>query len=215
MVLYKVLALLLLTGVVILSGCTSLEKVYVCQNGTEVASPDLCLSERKNCRELGGYLCGGEGMCALNWMDSTDSYCCPIKCGTCPNNTDLRDDGNSCPADLCSVNYNNGKTFCPPPTVYTSKECGLSPPGEPAVVCPKCPDGSTCTCMGNFACNGDQTFYNDTSYGQLVCCSDGVICAGTTTIATIASDVSGNRQCIPVNDVNFSANAFSIQSQHS
>jgi len=41
------------------------------------------ISVLKNCRDIEGYLCSREGQCALTWLKSTESYCCPIKCGSC------------------------------------------------------------------------------------------------------------------------------------
>lgn len=60
------------------------------------------IEPRKNCRELGGYLCY-EGGCALPWYDSSDSYCCPIECDTCPSDFPCYD-GDRCTRDVCYVN---------------------------------------------------------------------------------------------------------------
>ncbi len=38
---------------------------------------------RKNCRELNGFLCDESNNCAVDWLDSSDSYCCPIECNVC------------------------------------------------------------------------------------------------------------------------------------
>jgi len=56
---------------------------------------------RKNCRELNGYICNEEEGCAFPWLDSSESYCCPIECGKCPADTNC-DDGNSCTKDECN-----------------------------------------------------------------------------------------------------------------
>ena len=70
---------------------------------------------RLNCRELGGHLCSDitisigpltsstSPRCALSWLNSTDSYCCPIECGSCPTDCD---DGNSCTNDFCRIENN-------------------------------------------------------------------------------------------------------------
>ena len=49
----------------------------------EINQSSSLQNTRKNCREMGGYLCTPKDRCALDWLDSTDSYCCPIECNAC------------------------------------------------------------------------------------------------------------------------------------
>jgi hypothetical protein len=95
---------------------------------------------RKNCRELGGYLCGSEGVCCGELLNSSDSYCCPIQCGTCSPNensnctciyvTDGRTFSMKCPleikceADIYCCAVENGKPNC---STKLSR-CGIDEP---------------------------------------------------------------------------------------
>lgn len=114
----KLLPLLLVFGLVFFIGCT----LSPTQNITN-ESNDI----RLNCRELGGYLCSWEGECALEWLNSSDSYCCPIKCGTCPASINC-DDINSCTEDRCTVE--NGKTVCKHSTLTPCANNGICEYGE-------------------------------------------------------------------------------------
>ncbi|MBR9681855.1 MAG: hypothetical protein GOV00_03585 [Candidatus Altiarchaeota archaeon] len=56
---------------------------YIGNRGQSNKSNIIQIVIRENCRELEGHLCQAEGQCALPWMDSSDSYCCPLECGEC------------------------------------------------------------------------------------------------------------------------------------
>lgn len=94
---------------------------------------------RKNCRELNGFLCDESNDCAVDWLDSSDSYCCPIECNTCPSDCD---DENPCTKDECNkeTNYectyeeigrclSNGNGICETgelvPDILTSPDCNI------------------------------------------------------------------------------------------
>src|SRR3989338_2062111 len=93
-------------------------KVLNCEEGYHAENHTCKLTvyiPRLNCRELGGHLCSDitisigpltsstSPRCALSWLNSTDSYCCPIECGSCP--TDCND-GNPCTSDSCNIGNN-------------------------------------------------------------------------------------------------------------
>ncbi|MCK4730042.1 MAG: hypothetical protein KAT28_01880 [Candidatus Aenigmarchaeota archaeon] len=82
---------------------------------------------RKNCRELGGYLCSSEGQCALNYLNSTDSYCCPIECGVCPEDINC-DDEDECTEDNCFVR--DGKSTCEYRKIEPCPNNGICEEGE-------------------------------------------------------------------------------------
>ena len=118
----KLLSLLLVLGLVFLVGCTGTSETGqavegVNPNPAEDINQNTSDSNiRLNCRELGGYLCSHDGSCTLEWLDSSDSYCCPINCGTCPANVSC-DDNNNRTDDSCVLS--NGKPKCQ----YIEKEC--------------------------------------------------------------------------------------------
>lgn len=101
----KIILLFLIISLVILSGCTI----------------------RKNCRELNGYLCSSEGECALEWFYSSDSYCCPIECKTCPGDINC-DDNDKCTKDLCVVK--DGKPVCNHAQMKPCANNGICEPSE-------------------------------------------------------------------------------------
>ena len=87
---------LLLLVITLISGCTetdysTLDKSTQKTVEAEIGKADTLEPEeiskqkyfRKNCQELGAYLCNPPKKCALDWLDSSDSYCCPIECNKC------------------------------------------------------------------------------------------------------------------------------------
>ncbi|GAI81718.1 unnamed protein product, partial [marine sediment metagenome] len=94
---------------------------------------------RKNCRELNGYLCS-EGNCALEWLNSSDSYCCPILCRTCPEDITC-DDEDSCTEDSCVVE--DGKAVCKYEEISPCANNGICEMGEfSGVISAYCPGDS-------------------------------------------------------------------------
>lgn len=55
--------------------------------------------QKQNCQSYNGYLCSGPDDCALPYLGTIESYCCPMKCQTCNKTCD---DNNLSTKDLCS-----------------------------------------------------------------------------------------------------------------
>jgi len=118
-------------------------------------------TQRRNCRELGGYLCNPSDKCALDWLDSTESYCCPIECNTCAPET-----LNSCVSyDKCK------KATCGPDTNFQCQIVNLIP----------CPNNGVCE-IGEFYgtmsfCDGSRSGYVGNPSVSSDCpstCDDGI-----------------------------------------
>lgn len=103
-----IILILMIVSLIFISGCADPFARYQCWDGSVVDSLDKCPPQevRKSCRELGGYLCESSDstaymprdapppasayevipaaeQCAVDWLNSTDSYCCPIECKRC------------------------------------------------------------------------------------------------------------------------------------
>jgi len=70
--------------------------VTACTPEQEARARELIGQHR--CATFNGYLCSAPDDCALPYLDTIESYCCPIKCNTCNQSCD---DGNPCTNDVC------------------------------------------------------------------------------------------------------------------
>ncbi|MBU2637854.1 MAG: DsbA family protein [Nanoarchaeota archaeon] len=59
----------------------------------------LELVGQHRCQAYSGYLCSAPDDCGLPYLDTIESYCCPLNCQTCNQSCD---DGNVCTKDICS-----------------------------------------------------------------------------------------------------------------
>ncbi|MDD4082223.1 MAG: hypothetical protein PHD05_02435 [Sphaerochaetaceae bacterium] len=80
----------------------------------------------KNCSELGGDLCNA-GSCAEDFLVSSESYCCPIQCGVCPEDFDC-DDNEKCTKDKCVVK--NSEAVCEHEQIVPCANNGVCEQGE-------------------------------------------------------------------------------------
>lgn len=60
------------------------------------------------CQAYNGYLCSAPDDCGLSYLDTIESYCCPIKCQTCNQTCN---DNNDCTEDSCSKQTNFSCVF--------------------------------------------------------------------------------------------------------
>ena len=75
------------------------------------------------CQTFNGYICSAPDDCALSYLDTIESYCCPIKCMTCNQS--------------CDDSIETTKDYCSKETDY---ECRHNK------ICPKtCDDSNSCT----------------------------------------------------------------------
>ena len=84
-----ILGLLLLTVI----GCTPEQQAQARE-----------MIKENRCAAFNGYVCSAPDDCAVPYLEVIESYCCPIKCGTCNESCD---DENQCTRDYCSkaTNY--------------------------------------------------------------------------------------------------------------
>lgn len=89
----KAILLVTLFILIFIAGCTSEQEAQARQ-----------MIKENRCAAYNGYLCSGPGDCALPYLDTIDSYCCPIPCQTCNQTCD---DGAERTEDYCSkaTNY--------------------------------------------------------------------------------------------------------------
>lgn len=88
MVKLKIALLIVCLCAVILSGCTPEQEQQARQ-----------MIKENRCQAYNGYLCSASDDCGLPYLEVIESYCCPIKCGTCNQSCD---DGDACTKDSCS-----------------------------------------------------------------------------------------------------------------
>lgn len=88
---------------------------------------EVSLDNGKSCSELNGYMCDSEEECVLELLDSTESYCCPIKCNSCPSNFSC-DDNDSCTNDFCIVSQ--GEPVCNHTQITPCANNGVCESGE-------------------------------------------------------------------------------------
>lgn len=86
------IVMLLALLLIIIAGCTPEQ---------EAKARELIGQHR--CAAFNGYICSAPDDCALPYLDTIESYCCPIKCGTCNQSCD---DGNERTEDYCSTETN-------------------------------------------------------------------------------------------------------------
>jgi len=100
---------------------------------------------RKNCRELDGYLCNPEDQCALPWLNSSDSYCCPISCNTCTQEV----------LDDCKIEEECIEVVCGPQTDFECEYRDITP----------CANNGVCE-EGEY--EGPVTYCDDSSYESAI-----------------------------------------------
>lgn len=100
--------LLLLFILVIISACTPKQEEEVRgiieEHKGEIETGIKETVQKQNCQSYNGYICSAPDDCGLPYLNTTESYCCPIKCQTCNQSCD---DGNECTTDSClkQTNY--------------------------------------------------------------------------------------------------------------
>ena len=102
---------------------------------------EIAQEHRKNCRELDGYLCSSEGRCALPWIDSSDSYCCPIECNVCTKKI----------TDNCKTNELCVEAICSPETDFNCEFRDITPCANNGICEEGEYDGEVTSCEGSSA----------------------------------------------------------------
>ena len=126
------------------------------------------ISVLKNCRDLGGYLCSGEGQCASTWLKSTESYCCPIKCGSCSQEVLAN----------CSSNNQCVKAECSQKTSLKCEFKNITPCANNG----RCEHGEIETC-------DYESGYEDTPEGKI---TGPALCCSGTSHAVISKKIESN-----------------------
>ncbi|MBU2638909.1 MAG: hypothetical protein KJ955_08090 [Nanoarchaeota archaeon] len=96
--------------------------------------------KENRCSAFNGYLCSAPDDCAVPYLDVIESYCCPIKCGTC--NQTCEDDGDPCTQDICSKKTDYKCTHEPVQNNCLNKTS-------------TCKDGTFISCNDNNICTSD------------------------------------------------------------
>ena len=99
--------MLLITAIGILAlliiGCTPEEEKKVReaieQHRSQIDSEVQNTVKKANCQAFNGYICSGPDDCGVPYIDTIESYCCPVQCGTCNQSCD---DNDKCTKDDCS-----------------------------------------------------------------------------------------------------------------
>ncbi len=107
---------------------------------------------KKNCRELAGFLCDEPNVCAVNWLDSSDSYCCPIECNVCTKKiTDNCKTNDLCVESICGLETNFNCEFR---DITPCVNNGICEEGEYKGTVTSC-GGSSATSVSTEALNSD------------------------------------------------------------
>ena len=92
-----ILCILIVLLSVLIAGCTPAQQDKARE-----------LLGQHRCAAYSGYLCSAPDDCGAPYLDTIESYCCPIKCQTCNQSCD---DGNDCTEDSCSKQTNYSCVF--------------------------------------------------------------------------------------------------------
>ncbi len=95
--------LLAVALLVLISGCNLQQeqtvKDIIEEHRGEIESGVQESVKKANCQAFSGFVCSASDDCAVPYLNTTESYCCPIPCQTC---NIICDDGNDCTKDYCS-----------------------------------------------------------------------------------------------------------------
>ncbi|MDD4878647.1 MAG: hypothetical protein PHO02_06480 [Candidatus Nanoarchaeia archaeon] len=123
-----VLILFLIMIMLTFSGCTPKQE----HNG-EIETGIQEIIQKPSCQSQKGYLCSASDDCNSPYLDTIESYCCPIECQTCNQS--------------CDDKIETTEDYCSKTTNYTCQH---------QKICPKnCDDSNSCT---DDRCSKDTNF---------------------------------------------------------
>lgn len=119
---------LILAVILLISGCDSKQEPK-----GEIESGINENVQKQSCQSQNGYVCSASDDCNSPYLDTIESYCCPIKCQTCNQ--------------ACDDSIETTEDFCSKATNYTCQH---------KKICPKiCDDSNSCT---DDRCSKDTNF---------------------------------------------------------
>ena len=135
---FLILGLLLISG---FNGCAPGQEGKI-REFIETHKEEI-LKELPRCQNFNGSLCSNPNECALPYLETIESYCCPIPCGTCPIDINCSDD-DPCTRDYCFFDFDEGKAVCRHQNVHPCANDGICERGETSIPDSPCCPGVTC-----------------------------------------------------------------------